>query len=93
VKKKRTYLEAMHAIQTGVAMELRKDPSSASPKHLRVGINSMLCNQAALVKVLVAKGLITQEEYATAVVEEANLEVERQEKTLRDDFGIEVNLA
>jgi hypothetical protein len=78
------YDVACHAMQTGVAYELEKDPTSATPKHLRVGINSAMVNDAALAGLLIKKGIITEAEYADAVTSEMNREVERyQEKLFR----------
>ncbi len=86
------YFAAAHGMQTGVAHELERDPSSASPKHLRVGINSALVNDAALVRLLVAKGVITEEEYAEAVRLEMNRELDRYEDLLRSSYGGPITL-
>ena len=83
-----SYADAVHAMQTGVAYEMSNyRPSSAtdpdlatSPKHLRVGINSALCDNAALARLLVDKGIITEEEYAEAVRIEMCREVDRYEE-------------
>jgi hypothetical protein len=66
-----TYAEAMHAMQTGVANLSGND---LAPKHLRVGINSALVDNAALARLLVKKGVFTQEEYT----EEVRLEMCRE---------------
>ena len=57
------YLAACHAIQSGVAFEHSQGSTDGTPKHLRTGINIAMCDHAALVKLLVAKGLFTDEEY------------------------------
>ena len=36
------YLDAAHAMQTGVAFTMHQDSSQTDPKHLRVGINSAM---------------------------------------------------
>ena len=59
------YIKAVHAMQTAVKI----DQERGSPKHLRVGINSALCGQAALARLLVAKGIITWAEYQQAITE------------------------
>lgn len=82
------YEDAAHQMQCGVAMELSKDPTSATPKHLRVGINSAMVNDAALVRLLIAKGLFTEEEYYRAMREEMEREVERYKVMLRKLFGL-----
>lgn len=66
------YLAAAHAMQTGVAFKLDLDAKEAEPKHLRVGINSTMVSQDALVNLLISKGLITLdefEEYLAAAME------------------------
>lgn len=86
------YLEAQHAMQTGVAMEIELDNHSVQPKHLRVGINTALCDQAALVRLLITKGIISNDEYLDAIKEEMNAEVTRYEIKLSDKLGKKVTL-
>jgi hypothetical protein len=81
------YLAAAHAMQSGVAMEMTHDPKSGTPKDLRVGVNSAMVDHAALVRVLIAKGIFTTEEYELAVTEEMEREVQRYEDRLNDRFG------
>ena len=64
------YTDLLHAMQSGVAMKMNYDESDTTPKHLRVGVNSAMCDQAGLVRLLVQKGIITPEEYEAAVTEE-----------------------
>jgi hypothetical protein len=71
------YLDAAHAMQTGVALEMEHGESATEPKHLRVGVNAAMCDHAALVRLLVARGLITEEEYAREIADEMEREVER----------------
>ena len=79
-------------MQSGVAMEMNYDAGSTEPKHLRVGINSAMCDQAALVRLLMEKGIITQAEYTAAITDEMNREVERYEATLSARLGSKVTL-
>lgn len=84
------YTGAMHGVQSGVAMEMELEPSTVATvatKHLRVGVNSAMVNDAALVRLLVKKGLITHEEYAEEVRLEANRELDRYEDLLRARLG------
>lgn len=67
------YLAACHAIQTGVAFEHSRGSEDGTPKHLRTGVNIAMCDHAALVKLLIAKGLFT---------DEAEEEVKRYEERL-----------
>jgi len=77
-----TYQEALHAMQSGVAYEMNKDLKITDPKHLRVGINSAMVNDAALVRLLIKKGLFTLEEYEEELRLEACREVDRYETRL-----------
>lgn len=88
----RPYREALHAMQSGVAMEMNQDPGPTEPKHLRVGINSCLSDQSALANLLIQKGLITEEEYAEAITRAMNAEVERYEQRLFKRLGAKVTL-
>ncbi len=76
---KRSYQEAAHAMQSGVATVMNTDPSETSPKHLRVGVNSAMCDTAALARLLVAKDIFTLDEWEKAITEEMEREVERYE--------------
>jgi hypothetical protein len=73
---------AQHAMQAGVSLEQEQRPQANSPKHLRVGINTALCDHASLVKLLVGKGLITEEEYAKAIADGMEEEQRRYEERL-----------
>lgn len=57
------YEKAAHAMQTGVAFLMERGDNATSPKHLRVGVNSAMVEHAALVRLLIGKGVITDEEY------------------------------
>lgn len=72
-----TYSQALHAVQTAVAYEMVHGNSGTDPKHLRVGVNSAFVNDAALARLLIRKGLITEEEYSEEVRHEMNREVVR----------------
>lgn len=87
------YARLTHAMQSGVAAEMRFHAGPTSPKHLRVGVNSAMVQHAALVKLLTEKGLITELEFLTALRDGMRAEVERYEKHLSDKYGLTVNLA
>ena len=53
----------LHAIQTGVAFCIERGSKEAEGKHLRVGINNALCELGAVTKLLIDKGVFTEEEY------------------------------
>jgi hypothetical protein len=65
-----------HAMQAGVALLMHQDPTETSPKHLRVGVNVALADQGALVKLLIDKGVITEDEYGDAIVAGMQREVD-----------------
>lgn len=71
------YEAAMHGIQSGVAYEIEVlglEKAGASPKHLRVGVNSAMVTDHAIATLLIAKGIFTEEEYAEAVAKSAEME-------------------
>jgi len=93
------YLAAAHAMQSGVKMtqeldaEQRVVEPETSPKHLRVGVNSAMADHGALVKLLIAKGLITEAEYVAAITEMMEIERDRYAAELSERLGAEVSLA
>jgi hypothetical protein len=88
-----TYLEAAEAMQAGVAYEAGKGSKSCTPKHLRVGVNSAMCDSSALARLLIEKGVITEDEYIDAITAEMNAEVERYEAKLSAELGRRVTLS
>jgi hypothetical protein len=80
------YEAAAHAMQSGVAFEHLNGGDDGSPKHLRVGVNSALVGNAALVRLLASKGLITFEEYEEAVADEMEREVQRYEDRINATY-------
>lgn len=81
------YLKALHAMQAGVAIMMQRDPDSTSPKHLRVGVNSSFVEHAALARVLIDKGAISDEEYSRALCEEMENEVAAYETRIAESMG------
>lgn len=84
---------AQHGVQTGVAIEMGMAESgalpsdAASPKHLRVGVNSAMVFQCALAGLLIKKGLITELEYAEACADAMEKERLTYELRLRKQTG------
>ncbi len=87
------YLAAAHAMQSGVAGKMAIDPSETTPKHLRTGVNSAMVEHSALVKLLVAKGVITWPEYFTALADGMEAERDKYAATLSAHYGAAVTLA
>jgi len=83
-----------HAMQSGVAMEMNypERASATEPKHLRVGVNVAMTDHAALVALLIAKGLITRLEYLTAIRDMMKLEVKRYEASISARNGTNITL-
>jgi len=94
----RRYLTAAHAVQAGVAMEMNDDPpsnsaSAVSPKMLRTGVNMAMVQQGALVRLLIAKGIITEEEYFEELAKGAEAEKAAYEERLSRRFnGAKIDL-
>jgi hypothetical protein len=86
------YHAACHAMQSGVAMEMNYLPEPTQPKHLRVGVNSALCDNSALALLLVAKGVITLDEYHKALADQMEAEVYSYENRLAERIGSRVHL-
>lgn len=77
------YLAAMHGMQSGVATELTWGlDGAATPKHLRVGLNGIMTDHGALVRLLIKNGVFTAQEYYEAIVEGAEMEHRRYENRL-----------
>jgi hypothetical protein len=93
------YRDASHAMQTGVRLRMSSEgikddnhlevfQGECSPKHLRVGVNTSLSNQGALVKLLIEKGIITDKEYMKKIADFMEQEV----KNYSDDLPPNVKL-
>lgn len=88
----------LHAMQTGVRYEIEKTLPNLPPdvqqhlKHLRVGINSAMCEVSAMLWVLVDKGLVTHEEYFLRLNRLLQQEVEMYEAKLTKLYGAKVTL-
>lgn len=81
----RRYAEAAHAMQTAVAIDhQRSGERDATPKHLRVGVNSAMVNHDAVATLLLEKGIITPDEYEAALAAAMEREVARY----RDELGL-----
>lgn len=86
------YAAAAHAMQSGVAMTLNRDAATGSIKHLRVGINCALRDVGTLSSILVAKGIVTEEELWKALADGMEAEARQYEKELSEQLGTVVKL-
>lgn len=76
-----SYQEAMHGVQSAVAMEMLRGTSrDTEPKHLRVGINASMVEFGALTNLLINKGIVTEEEFFEELRLAANNELHLYEK-------------
>jgi 2-polyprenyl-6-methoxyphenol hydroxylase-like FAD-dependent oxidoreductase len=81
------YEEAAHAMQSGVAMMMNFDPSETTPKHLRVGVNSAMSDVAGVARLLISKGIITEDEYVAALADEMERERDRYARQIERTTG------
>ena len=81
------YHAAQHAMQTGVGMEVQAGSHQAESKHLRVGVNTAQCDHAALIRLLIAKGVILEDEYITAIADEMEREAQRYTQRVRQQYS------
>jgi hypothetical protein len=93
-----------HAVQSGAAQEQALDDAAVrtgnrsatgvphSPKMLRTGINMAMVEGGALAQLLIGKGVITMEEYRTALLIGLEREVEEYERRLSVRIGVPVTL-
>lgn len=86
------YERAAHAMQSGVAAEIEYGIGAADPKHLRVGVNSALVSAAAVAGLLMAKGIITQDELDAALAEQMEAEQKSYESRLSQYLEAQVKL-
>lgn len=87
------YQAAAHAMQSGVAFKMGHDPNETNAKHLRVGVNSALRDSSTLARLLMAKGLITEEEYVAAQADGMEEEAELYRRWLSDHTGVNITLS
>lgn len=89
------YLAATKAMLEGVGLRMsgaERGARETAPKHLRASINLARSDQSALVKLLIDKGVIGDEECQRAMTEAMEAEVERYEKTLSERIGRPIKL-
>ena len=76
---KAVYYQRMHAVQSAIAFSLSTGAVDASPKHLRVGVDSAMVQIGATGMILIEKGVCTELEYFQAMAEFASRELESRE--------------
>jgi hypothetical protein len=93
VQRYRDAAHAAHAVQSGVALEMNYLPEPTHPKHLRTGLNMAMSDHAGLVRLLIAKGILTEEEYLEAIADQAEVEKAVYEERMSERLGKKVTLA
>lgn len=84
------YEQLAHSVQSAIKFELSRDASDPKYhyKHLRTGLNCVMADHGSLGRLLVKKGLITQDEYFEATLEGMELEVQRTTENVRKNLGL-----
>jgi hypothetical protein len=84
---------AAHRIQTATALRFSleypwmDERLQKALKHIRVGVDTTKADQGALAGLLIAKGIITQQEYFDAGLKGQIEEADRQEQWLQEQMG------
>ena len=81
------YADLLHAMQSGV--KFSQDKTDQKPKHLRVGVNAALVDHGAVVRLLIEKGVFTEEEYLEALVAGMQDEVTKYRLAIGKERGID----
>jgi hypothetical protein len=89
---RQVYEKLAHAIQTGVAVTMGMGDEGHTPKHLRTGLNLALCDHGSLVRLLIDKCIITEEEYQQYVQKGLESEVKDYERRIGRATGKKVTL-
>jgi hypothetical protein len=83
------YYTLAHAVQSAIASCMAIGWTGAEPKHLRVGIDTMKSDQGALTKLLLDKGVITEDELESYLLEGLENEIKSYEATFHGLTGTE----
>lgn len=96
------YLLLSHKMQAGVKWDQETDPRKATVhlnpgltdhfKHERTGINGARVETAALVKLMIEKGVFTEDEWWRTACEVMQGEVDKYETILAQRLGFKVTL-
>lgn len=97
---KSRYQKALHAVQSGIAAMMGAVSTGAidrfaavETKHMRVGIDSAHISNAALVRLLIAKGVFTLDEFEKELADEAEREVQLNIKRLKQVYpNVDISL-
>lgn len=91
------YMAAGHRLQSALKFELEHvrgvsryayEQSIFSAKHMRVGIDLRASDALGLFRLLLAKGVFTEDEYLEAMAVSAEEEAQSQIERIRDELGL-----
>lgn len=89
------YLLAMHGVQSAIAWAMthpsREINKLVEPKHLRVGVDSSHISHLGLAKLLIAKGIFTEQEYEEAMADAAEEELKNWEAIAAKTSGFAIS--
>ena len=76
------YRSKMHAVQSSVLFDIETNGANgaaADSKHLRTGLNAVMTDVGSLLKLLLDKGFITEDEMHKAILDGLDREIKRYE--------------
>lgn len=88
------YTSAVHRVQSAIALRFGQELAGVLPsivrrfKHNRVGIDMAKAEQGELARLLIAKGVFTEEEYLEAMSVAAEREADLQAEATRRECGL-----
>lgn len=91
-KDRNRYYAAAHAVQSDIAFRIGRGDDCASPKHLRVGVDTAKVEQAALAMLLIEKGIFTLDEYDKAMADAMERERDQRAAALSKSMGANITL-
>lgn len=80
------YEQHAHRMQTGVAY-FENRSSECTSKHLRVGVNAAMSDQGGLARLLIKKGVFTEEEYIEAITDAMRQEADAYESRIQQELS------
>lgn len=82
-----SYRRAAHALQTATKLLAQYKPPADRYLDNRMGLNTALAEAYGMAKLLMEKGIISQEEYETAMLSAVEEEVERHKRWIEEATG------
>jgi len=86
------YADMQRKIHTGCRMLLKYSPNASTHDHLFAGNSLRAVEFSALLKLLLGKGVITNDEFHGALMEQGEDEIRRLEGTIAEHMGQPVKL-